>query len=179
MARKFGGVCTQYYAYAAASGLVAELSLNVAGVDAAVAATDETRERAYRDELPALSRYLAALRVGVAREEYEEGRRFAKDIAAVATRHGLGRTWRRVVAQWMSLEQRAGEVQGALARLEEFLGAFTETDYLRPLVREGLVSVTLLSSYVDRERNAEARASAASLLEVLQRVGGRWAAGRS
>ena len=222
VARKFGGVCTQYYAYAAASGLVAELSLNVGGVDAAVAATDEIRERAYRDELPALSRYLAALRVGilaaagdvkeaertwlldelpserdgcldlsnqtwremealscarlrllVAREEYEEGRRFAKDIAAVATQHGLRRTWMRVVAQWMSLEQRAGEVREALARLEEFLGVFRETDYLRPLVREGSVSATVLASYVDRERNAEARASAASLLDVLQRVGGR------
>lgn len=222
VAKKLGDVCTQYYAYAAASGLVAELSLNIGGVDAALAALDEIRERAYRDELPALSRYLSALRVGtlagagdvkeaertwlldelpegdagcidlstqtwremealscarlrlmIAREEYDEGRRFAQAIADVASQRGLRRTWMRVMAQWMALEQRAGEIRAAVGCLKEFLGVFGETDYLRPLVREGVASVTVLTSYLDGERDPEARTLAESVLAVLQRTGGR------
>lgn len=221
-AKKLGDVCTQYYAYAAASGLVGELSLNIGGTDAALAALDEIRERAYRDELPALSRYLSALRVGtlasaghvaeaertwlldelpegdeacldlsnqtwremealscarlrlmVAREEYDEGRRFAQAVAEVASKRGLRRTWMRIAAQWMALEQRAGEDQAAVDRLKGFLGVFKETDYLRPLVREGAATVTVFTSYLDRERDCEARTLAESLLTVLQRTGPR------
>ena len=222
VAKRLGDVCTQYYAYAASSGLVAELSLSVGGVDAAVAAVDEIQERAHRDELPALSRYLSALRVGTlagagdvgeaertwlfdelpegedgcldlstqtwremealscarlrlmaAREEYDEGRRFAEVIADVASQRGLRRTWMRVVAQRMALEQRAGEERAAIGCLKEFLGVFKETDYLRPLVREGATSVAVLTSYLDRERDIEARRTAESVLAVLQRTGGR------
>lgn len=222
VAKKLGDVCTQYYAYAAASGLVAELSLSIGGVDAALAALDEIQERAYRDELPALSRYLSALRVGIlagagdvgeaertwlldelpegedgcldlstqtwremealscarlrlmaAREEYDEARRFAEAIADVASQRGLRRTWMRVVAQWMALEQRAGEERAAVGCLKKFLDVFRDTDYLRPLVREGATSVAVLTSYLDRERDTEARTTAESVLAVLQRTGGR------
>lgn len=218
VAKKLGDVCTQFYAYAAASGLVGELSLNIGGVDAAVAAIDEIRERAYRDELPALSRFLAALRVGtlatagdvgeaertwlldelpedqdgcldlskqtwremealscarlrllVAREANDEGRRFAKAIKSVATQRVLRRTWMRVVAQQMGLEHRAGNEQAAIGCLEEFLGVFRETDYLRPLVREGGASVAVLAGYIDSEREAEPRSVAESLLANLGR----------
>jgi len=218
VAKKLGDVCTQFYAYAAASGLVGELALNIGGVDAAVAEIDEIRERAYRDELPALSRFLAALRVGtlaasgdvgeaertwqldelpegddgcldlsnqtwremealscarlhllVAREEYDEGRRFAKAVESVATERALRRTWMRVVAQRMGLEHRAGNEQAAVRCLEEFLGVFRETDYLRPLVREDAASVAVLTQYIDSERTPEARMLAKSLLDSLGR----------
>lgn len=220
LAKKTGHVCTQFYAYAAASGLVAELSLSSGGVDAALAAVDEIRERAYRDELPALSRYLSALRVGilagagdvgeaertwlldelpedqdgcldlsnqtwremealccarlrlmVAREEYEEGRRFAKAVADVASQRELKRPWMRIMAQWMALEHRAGHEQAAVGRLEEYLNVYRETDYLRPLVREGAHGVAVLTTYLDRERDPEARRWAEPLLVVLQRGG--------
>ena len=222
VAKKLGDVCTQYYAYAAASGLVAELSLNTGGVDAALTAVDEIRERAYRDELPALSRYLTALRAGTlagagnvgeaertwvldelpkgddgcldlsnqtwremevlccarlrlmaARDQHEEGRRFAKAVADVASQRGLRRTWMRVVAQWMAFEHRAGEERAAIGCLKPFLGVFSETDYLRPLVREGAAGVAVLTSFLDRERDGEARQLAESVLAVLQRNGGR------
>ena len=222
IAKKLGDVCTQFSAYAAASGLVGELSLNIGGGDAAVAAIDEIRERAYRDELPALSRFLAALRVGtlagagdvgeaertwqldelpedqdgcldlssqtwremealscarlrllVAREEYDEGRRFAKAIRSVAAQRGLRRTSMRVVAQQLGLEHRAGDEPSAIGYLEEFLGVLRETDYLRPLVREGAVGVAVLAEYMDSEREAEPRAFAESLLDSLGRRDGR------
>ena len=64
VAKALGHVSTPFVAYTAASAVVAELSLHVGGVDAALAALDEIREHAYREELPALSRYLTALRVG-------------------------------------------------------------------------------------------------------------------
>jgi len=63
VAKKLGGFSPHCDAYAAASGLVAELSLHVGGTVAALAGIDEIREHAYREELPALSRCLAALRV--------------------------------------------------------------------------------------------------------------------
>lgn len=73
----------------------------------------------------------------------------------------------------MALEQRAGEDQAAVDRLKGFLGVFKETDYLRPLVRECAAGVTVLTSYLDRERDCEARTLAESLLTVLQRTGPR------
>ena len=63
-AKALGAISTPFVAYTAASGVVAELSLQIGGVDAALAALDEIAERAYREELPALSRYVAGLRVG-------------------------------------------------------------------------------------------------------------------
>ncbi|MDE0179196.1 MAG: LuxR C-terminal-related transcriptional regulator [Gammaproteobacteria bacterium] len=221
-AKGLGGYSTPYFAYAAASGLVAELSLSIGGVESALAALDEIREHAYGEHLPALSRCLAALRVGtlagagdvgeaertwllaelpenqdgcldltsqswremealscarlrlfVAREEYDEARDFAAAVTSVATQRGLRRTWMRVTAQQMDLEHRAGQMKAALACLEEFLGVFRETDYLRPLVRESESSVAVLTSYLDSESAGDSQALAKTLLDAVGRSDGR------
>lgn len=221
MAKKLGGYGTPNYAYAAASSLVAELSLNLGGSDGALEAIDEIREQAHREELPALARLLASLRVATlvrageigeaerswqldelpeshdgctdlssqtwremealscarlrlltGREEYDEARQLATTIATVATQRGIRRTWMRVAAQLMALEHQAGEPRAAVDSLEGFLGAFRETDYLRPLFREGDASVAVLTSYIDAQREPEGQALAEGLLAILQRSNG-------
>ncbi|MYD96940.1 MAG: hypothetical protein F4X98_06090 [Gammaproteobacteria bacterium] len=216
MAKKLGGFSTPYYAYVIAASLVAELSLHIGGSDGALEAIDEIREHAYREELPALARFLAALRVGTlaragdigeaertwqladlpehhdgcldldnqtwqemealscarlrllaAREEFDEARQFATAITTVAAQRGLRRTWMRVMAQLLGVEYQAGELQAATGCLEQFLGVFRETDYLRPLVREGEASVAVLAGYLDRHSEPEHQALAESLLSTL------------
>ena len=222
MAKKLGGFSTPYYAYVIAASLVAELSLHIGGSDAALEAIDEIREHAYREELPALARFLAALRVGTlahagdigeaertwqlddlpedhdgcidldnqtwqemealscarirllaAREEFDEARQLATAITTVADQRGLRRTWMRVTAQLMGLEYQAGELQAAAACLQEFLAVFRETDYLRPLVREGEASVAVLTGYLEQHREPAHQTLAESLLATLGRTDGR------
>lgn len=222
MAKTLGGFSTPYYAYVIAASLVAELSLHIGGSDGTLEAIDEIREHAYREELPALARFLAALRVGTlaragdigeaertwqlddlpedhdgcidldnqtwqemealscarlrllaAREEFDEARQLATAITTVAAQRGLRRTWMRVMAQLLGLEYQAGELQAATGCLEQFLGVFRETDYLRPLVREGEASVAVLAGYLDQHPEPAHQPLAESLLATLGRGDGR------
>ena len=109
----------------------------------------------------------ARLRLLIARGRYDEGRQFVRRLVEVAASRGLRRTWMRALAQAMALEHAAGDGEVALQRLGEFLDLFAETDYARPMMREGDAAVNVLRAYLRREPEGSCRRSAESLLAML------------
>ena len=206
---------TSFSAYAAASGTAIDLKLRKEDVDSALATTDEMLEYVLVAELPALIRYLSALRVSllatagrvgdawqdwrlrglpgdlrgcldltgqswremealscarlrllIAQERFEEGRRCAADLCAVATTRGLRRTLMRALSLAVMLEHRAGGP--TTEPLQEFLRLFSETPYAWPLVREREVHESVIEAFVDSEPDSPAREAAQSLLAEMR-----------
>ena len=113
-------------------------------------------------EMEALS--CARLRLLIARGAFDEGRRFARDLVDVATGRGLRRTWMRALALAMALEESAGERGAAVGHLSTFLELFADTDYMRPMVREGDAATLVLRAFLDANRDSPCRSSAQVLL---------------
>ena len=86
----------------------------------------------------------ARLRLLVALGAFEAGRELSGTLDAVAAERGMARTRMKGLALAMVLEHRAGDDARASERLAEGLRLLDETGYVRPLVREGAVALTLL-----------------------------------
>ena len=210
---------TPFSAYLAAGCAVIDLRLVRDGVEAALGAVDEMLEYVRGAGLPALVRYLSALRVSVLvsagrtakaerawrleelpetpegcldltkqswREmealscarlglqitggQFDEARRFAAELCAVAGGRDLRRTLMRGLALSMVLEQRAGESAAATGHLEAFLRLYAETPYLRPLIREREACAAVVAAFLESEAESPHREAAQSLLEAMNRV---------
>ena len=208
---------TSFSAYAAASGAAIDQKCRREGVDSALAAADEMLEYALANGLPALVRYLSALRASLltaaarvgdaerdwrlrelpedsrgcldltgqswremealscarlriltARERFDEGRSFARDLCAEASARGLRRTLMRALPMSMTLEYRAGELAAAAGRLEEFLRLFGETPYAGPLVREHEDGTPVVESLLAAVPDSSSRGTALSLLAPMR-----------
>ena len=118
-------------------------------------------------EMEALSCTRVALHAG--KGEFETARALAHRIADVGMRRGLKRTWMRALALLTAIESRSGNREQAIERLAEFLDAFAETDYARPLIREGEAVVGVIEDYLDAHPPHEASADA--LLHAVRTKG--------
>ena len=86
----------------------------------------------------------ARLRLLTVQRRFRDGRCFSRAVLRVAASHRLRRTEMRVLVLRMKLEDRAGSRDGALAELGAFLDLLAETDYARPLLREGDLATAML-----------------------------------
>ena len=85
--------------------------------------------------------------------EIDGARRLAGHVRVSALGWGLKRLLMRSLVTWAALEHRESNADGAEERLVEFLGHYRDTDYSRPLVREGEAPVAILENLL-RERSA-------------------------
>ena len=106
--------------------------------------------------------------------EVDAARRLASTVAAMARGWGLKRALMRCFAIWSALEHRAANAAAARAHLGEFLSLYRDTDYSRPLVREGDAPVAILEDLIARDPAPDIRPHALELLGVL---GGNRSAG--
>ena len=125
----------------------------------------DVRTQSWR-EMEALSCTRVALHEG--KGDFETARALARRIADVGMSRGLRRTRMRALALLTAIESRSGNREEAAARLSEFLDAFAETDYARPLVREGEVVVGVIEDYLDAHPDTPHEASADALLNAVR-----------
>lgn len=123
-------------------------------------------------EMEALS--CAHLRLSIARERFDAGRGFARDLRAAAEARGLRRTLMRALALSMALEQRAGDGEAAAGHLADYLRLFAETPYARPAIRDPDECGIVLASYLDSDPGAPGgspdRNSAETLMATMNRA---------
>ena len=123
-------------------------------------------------EMEALS--CAQLRVSIARERFDAGRGFARDLRVATEARGLRRTLMRALALSMVLEQRAGDSEAAAGHLGDYLRLFAETPYARPVVRDRDECETVLTSYLDSPVEAPGsspdRTAAETLMATMNRA---------
>ena len=93
----------------------------------------------------------ARLRLLSALGRVRTGRRLARTVLQVATVRRLRRTEMRVRVVCMKLEDRIGSAAAAFQHLVAFLDLFADTDYARPLVREGDVAVSMLHRFLNAD----------------------------
>ncbi len=110
----------------------------------------------------------ARLRLFMAKGDLDAGRALAEAILDVARGRRLRRTEMRALALAMKLEHLAGENGAALARLREFLALFSETDYARPVVREGEAAAAVLARLLSGRVRASERGAAEALLAAAE-----------
>ena len=109
----------------------------------------------------------ARLRLYMAGEDYEAGRRFAKKLLSLVTEHRLVRTAMRVRALLVALEWRAGDRDAACSHLETFLRDYIDAGYARPLLREGNVSRQALKRWLESQPDSTRQAAARDLLTMI------------
>ena len=109
----------------------------------------------------------ARLRLLLAREEFDVGRRFAGSLVSVAAERGLRRTCMRGLALWVAHARNAGRPAEAEDCLVRFLRLFAETDYARPLVRESESCLPVLEDWLERNLDESLRESAERLLNAI------------
>lgn len=116
-------------------------------------------------EMEAIS--CARIRLLTARGEFEAARELARGLCESARRRGLARTRMRSLALWMVLEHRAKRDNEASARLLEYLSAYGDTEYIRPLLRERETAAVLLRSLLESDLPAGIRETANAALAQL------------
>lgn len=108
----------------------------------------------------------AYLRVLIAQERFEEGRRFSADLCALATTRGLRRTLMRSLSLSIILEHRAGgSTDGPLG---EFLCLLSETPYSWPLARECEMHRPIIEAFLDSGPDSPGKEAAQSLLAEMR-----------
>lgn len=110
----------------------------------------------------------ARLRLHLAREQFDEGRRLAQALIGLSAERGLRRTQMRALVLAMALEQAAGNQRAAIGHLTAFLQLFAETDYARSMVRGGEASVRVLKAFLDAVPESPYRAVAEELLVAVR-----------
>ena len=110
----------------------------------------------------------ARLRLFVAKDRLDAGRAFLERVLDVARERRLRRTEMRVLALGMKLERLAGENDAAVAHLREFLALFAETDYARPIAREGEAAAAVIARLLSGEVRASERDAAEALLAAAE-----------
>ena len=111
----------------------------------------------------------ARVRLLAAGGEWAAAERLAGSLCDIASDHGLTRTRLRALALSMLVAHQAGQPDRARARLAEFVHLTREVDYVRPLVRHGQVSRTILQQLLDADPDEEVRQAAESMLVSLDR----------
>ena len=112
----------------------------------------------------------ARVRLLTARGEFDGARELADGLCLVADRRGLVRTLLRGLALAMVVEHRARARDAAEARLVRYLGIAREVDYVRPLVRDRAIAVTVLRRLSETHPDPDTRASAAAMAGRLERT---------
>ena len=207
---------SQLAAHFAATDIALELTRETRGVDGALSMLEDRSAQALQDELPALSRHLAALRVSLladagrvdeaqqawavnalpetdagcidlthqswreaeslscarlrllmACNEFDVGRRLGRAVLRVAADRGLKRMAMRVRVLCLKLEHRAGKDEAVLEHLLAFLEMFAGTDFARPVVREREVAKEVLERFVQSHRDSPHKRSAEALLAIV------------
>ena len=113
----------------------------------------------------------ARLRLLIAREQSDAGRQFARSLVSVAAERGLRRTWMRGLALSIALEHGAGQPDQAVDRLGDFLRLFSETDYVRPLVREREACQPVVGALLEGNPDPTMRDTAQQVLDLLSGIG--------
>ena len=116
-------------------------------------------------EMEAIS--CARIRLLTARGEFEAAREVTKGLTELARKRRLARTHMRCLALWMVLEYRAKRDNDASALLIEYLRAYGDTDYIRPLLRASETGALLLRSLLESDLPASIRETANAALEQL------------
>ena len=110
----------------------------------------------------------ARLRLLMERGEFDPARELAAALRAVAEERGLVRTSMRSLALSMVLEHRAGRTARAQGFLVDYLRLFAKADYVRPLVRDRVLSLALLDDVADtRNVHAALRHAALGLHAIM------------
>ncbi|MCY3819763.1 MAG: LuxR C-terminal-related transcriptional regulator [Gammaproteobacteria bacterium] len=109
----------------------------------------------------------ARIRLLTAQDAFAPAREVAKGLSEVARKRRLARTRMRCLALWMALEYRAQRQDEASARLLEYLRAYRDTGYVRPLAKEREVGTALLESLLESDPSARIRETANAVLEQL------------
>ena len=145
-------MCPQFSVYAAASEIAVELTLEVDGVDAALATVDAMQEYARDPDLPMLRRYLSALRVSLLAEagRVREAERAWRD-AGLPDDNGacleLGsQSWREVEAlscARLRLLMARGDYAVGRQFADEVAGFAAERGLRRTLMRTLALSIAL------------------------------------
>ena len=120
-------------------------------------------------EMEALA--LARIRWLAALGATDDARTLAGALREAAGRHGLARTRMRSLAAAMVVEHEAGNTDGALEHLGEFLTRLPATDYPRALTREPAVGAPLLQRLLASEVAPEVRGTAEALVAHLEEDG--------
>ena len=106
----------------------------------------------------------ARLRLCTARGDFEAGRCLVTELLAVTRQRGLRRTEMRALGQAMAHEHAAGRPDLALEHLAAFLRLFAKTDYARPIVRERVSAVPVLTEFLETGPDLQLEDLAADLL---------------
>ncbi|MDE0223650.1 MAG: LuxR C-terminal-related transcriptional regulator [Gammaproteobacteria bacterium] len=106
----------------------------------------------------------ARLRLCTAQGDFEAGRRLVTELLAVTRQRGLRRTEMRALGQAMAHEHAAGRPDLALEHLAAFLRLFAKTDYARPIVRERVSAVPVLTEFLETGPDLQLEDLAADLL---------------
>lgn len=110
----------------------------------------------------------ARIRLLSANGRYDDARRLADDLGAAS--RDLLRTRMRALALSVMLEQRAGETDTSLARLEDYLRLFRESPYAWPLVRERATCASVVDRFVQTRPDSPLHEPARSLLRAMRQV---------
>ncbi len=97
----------------------------------------------------------ARIRLLAAQGSFGAAAELATRLCATSSQRGLTRTRLRGLALSMAVAEWAGDPDGALARLAEFLRLTREADYVRPLVRQRAVSRAVLRRLLGTEPDAD------------------------
>ncbi len=99
----------------------------------------------------------ARIRLLAAQDDFGAAAELATRLCATSSERGLTRTRLRGLALSMAVAEWAGDADGALARLVEFLRLAREADYVRPLVRQREVGRAVLQRLLGTEPDADMR----------------------
>ena len=112
----------------------------------------------------------ARLRLAMGGGRFDEARRLAGDLRALAAERGLRRTLMRALALSMVLELRAGDDGAAAAHLGAYLWLYAHTPYAGPLVREREECVPAVAAFVEAGPDCGVDEAARLLLAAMQRA---------
>ena len=138
----------------------AERQWRTAGLPASDEGCVDLEGQSWR-EMEALS--CARVRLRTASGDFDDGRHLVRRLDELASDRGLRRTRMRALALAMAIEVSAGRTAASVRPVEAFLGLYGETDYARPLVREGEAATVALEAYLDRAAYSPHRAAAKAL----------------
>ena len=102
----------------------------------------------------------ARVRLLIAQGDLDAAGELASHVNRTASAHGLVRTAMRSLALSMVVAHHAAQPDRAVKWLVEFLRRLREADYIRPLVRHGDVSATVLRQLLAGDLDAELRETA-------------------
>ena len=99
--------------------------------------------------------------------EVADAEALAARLCDTASRQGLLRTQLRGLALSMTVAERTGDTDRALARMVEFLRLARPAEYVRPVARSPEVALSVLRRLLDTEPDPAIRDAAESMLEQL------------